>query len=534
MQNFLKHFSLRVTPQASPIPGAGQVPNDAGGFVWQVSDWARLDRFLVLGTEGGTFYVGERPLTVANAEAVCRVLDEDGLRAIARVVEVSRSGRAPKNDAALFVLAMASTLGNAETRNAALAALGEVARTGTHLFHFLTYVEGIRGWGRALRRAVAGWYNAKTPEALAYQLVKYPSRDGWSHRDALRLSHPRPATAAHGALYKYVTQPSKADEAIGEAGVRLLEAVREAQAATDVETIVKLVRDERLPREVLPTEWLKQAAVWEALLADMPMEAMVRNLATMTRVGLLAPGSAAAKVVVERLTDGERIRKARLHPVKLLAALTTYQAGRGVRSRGDGWVPLPQVVDALDAAFYLAFGNVEPSGKRLVLGLDVSGSMGCGSVAGVAGLTPLLASAAIALVTAATERDAELMAFSDKLVPVTLSPRQRLDDVVKAMARIPMGGTDCALPMRWALEKRVDADAFMVFTDNETWFGAIHPAQALRQYREKRVANAKLAVVGMTATGFTIADPRDAGMLDVVGFDTATPQLLADFAASRV
>jgi 60 kDa SS-A/Ro ribonucleoprotein len=43
---------------------------------------------------------------------------------------------------------------------------------------------------------------------------------------------------------------------------------------------------------------------------------------------------------------------------------------------------------------------------------------------------------------------------------------------------------------------------------------------------------AKLVVVGMTATSFTIADPSDAGMLDVVGFDTAAPQVMADFARS--
>jgi 60 kDa SS-A/Ro ribonucleoprotein len=37
----------------------------------------------------------------------------------------------------------------------------------------------------------------------------------------------------------------------------------------------------------------------------------------------------------------------------------------------------------------------------------------------------------------------------------------------------------------------------------------------------------------MTATEFSIADPSDAGMLDVVGFDTATPQLITDFSAGK-
>ncbi|MGE3804403.1 MAG: hypothetical protein AB7K24_07005 [Gemmataceae bacterium] len=69
----------------------------------------------------------------------------------------------------------------------------------------------------------------------------------------------------------------------------------------------------------------------------------------------------------------------------------------------------------------------------------------------------------------------------------------------------------------------------MVLTDSETWAGNIHPCQALEQYRQKMGIAAKLIVVGMVSNGFTIADPNDAGMLDVVGFDLATPQLLADF-----
>ena len=70
-----------------------------------------------------------------------------------------------------------------------------------------------------------------------------------------------------------------------------------------------------------------------------------------------------------------------------------------------------EIVDALDAAFYTAFGNVEPAGKRLLLALDVSGSMAGGSVAGVPGLTPRDASAALALVTAATETQYEIVGF---------------------------------------------------------------------------------------------------------------------------
>jgi 60 kDa SS-A/Ro ribonucleoprotein len=84
--------------------------------------------------------------------------------------------------------------------------------------------------------------------------------------------------------------------------------------------------------------------------------------------------------------------------------------------------------------------------------------------------------------------------------------------------------------MLYAAELKLPVDLFCVYTDNETWHGNVHPHQALRQYRDQMGIAAKLAVVGMTATECSIADPTDAGMLDVVGFDTATPALLADFA----
>ena len=79
------------------------------------------------------------------------------------------------------------------------------------------------------------------------------------------------------------------------------------------------------------------------------------------------------------------------------------------------------------------------------------------------------------------------------------------------------------------MEKRVELDTFVVYTDNETWGGRMHPSQALKKYRQQTGIPAKLVVVGMVSNGFSIADPNDAGMLDVVGFDTATPQLIADF-----
>jgi 60 kDa SS-A/Ro ribonucleoprotein len=359
--------------------------------------------------------------------------------------------------------------------------------------------------------------------------VKYQSRDGWATRDLLRLAHPRAASPSHDRLFAWAVSGALPLGASDDPALALIVAMHELHATDDVVAGARLIREHRVPRECVPTAWLRSAEVWDALLAAMPMTAMLRNLATMTRVGLLSSMSSATREVVARLRDPRRLALARVHPIAVLAALVTYKSGRGVRGAAT-WAPVPAIVDALDAAFYASFQAIDPAGKRMLLALDVSGSMGAGVVAGVPGLTPRIASAAMALATAATERDHAFVAFTADLTTLSISPRQRLDDVVAAVARLPMGGTDCALPMVWAQKHRVDVDTFCVYTDNETWAGSVHPAQALRAYRDARGIPAKLVVVGMTSNGFSIADPNDAGMIDVVGFDASTPPVIADFA----
>lgn len=77
-------------------------------------------------------------------------------------------------------------------------------------------------------------------------------------------------------------------------------------------------------------------------------------------------------------------------------------------------------------------------------------------------------------------------------------------------------------------------DVYSVWTDNETWCGITKPHTALQRYREKMGIDAKLVVCGCTATEFTIADPMDPGMLDIVGFDSAVSQLIDEFSIGAI
>jgi 60 kDa SS-A/Ro ribonucleoprotein len=538
----LNAINLRDTPQSQPADPR-QVRNSAGGYTFTVAPLERLRRFLVLGIDGGTYYASERDLTKANAEVVLAWARDRAGELVDEIVSISTSGRAPRNNAALFALAAAAALGDAEGRKAALAALPKVARTGTHLFVFAGYVEQFRGWGRGLRRAVADWYLSKPVDAVAYQAVKYRQREGWSHRDLLRLAHPATDEAGRKQLFDWICGRS-------EEGPALVEGFRRAQSATTAREWVAILDSyPSLSWEMLPDAALGEAEVWSKLIGNgVPQTALMRQLPRLTRLGLLAPMSGTLEVVVGQLTDRDRLAKARVHPVNVLVAARTYASGASARGQSS-WEPVSRVVDALDAAFYTAFASVQPANMRTLLALDVSGSM----TAPVSGLpvTAREVSAALALVTAATEPKTSTVGFTasgagarsglfrrgagvDGIAPLPISPRQRLDDVLKTISGLPFSRTDCALPMLWATANKVEVDTFVVYTDNETWAGRVHPHQALRKYRDWSGIDARLVVAGLTATDFTIADPADPGMLDIAGFDSALPTLLTDFSARAI
>ncbi|MEY4531582.1 MAG: hypothetical protein RLZZ156_2303 [Deinococcota bacterium] len=509
---------------------ADQVQNNAGGFVFAVSEAQRFLRFLILGTEGGTFYATEARQTKLETDFVRDFATLEGATALEMILDVAHYNRAPKPEPTLVALAAVAKLSvDAATRKAAWDALPEVARTGTHLLHFLEFVQLFGGWGRLTRGGVAKLYETMPLEKLALWAVKYKSRDGWTQADALRLSHPETADATRNALFKFLVDGvlESNDAALNMVRGHLL--VQEASSDKEAATIMG---EYKLPIEAIPTH-VRGAKVYRTALENNGLTWTLRNLGNLGKHGLLVPGAwEIIEQVVARVTDAENLRKGRIHPIDALKAMFVYQGGRSIK--GDGtWAVVPQIVDALEKAFYTSFGTITPARKRFVLGLDISGSMTCGNIAGVHGLTPNLASTAMAMLTLRSETNSHIMGFADSFRDVGIRANDTLEAALKKTQNQSFGGTDCALPMLWALENGVQADVFVIYTDNETYFGKVHPFEALRRYRNKMGIAARLVVVGMTATQFSIADPKDAGMMDVVGFDSSAPNIISSFARGQ-
>lgn len=527
--NYSKHLKKSNVSQTEQLDSS-QVLNNAGGYVFSLDKWKQLDRFIILGSEGGSYYQSEKEMTVENSKGVISCIKEDGVRVVNRLVEISLSGRAAKNTPAIFLLALVCAEGDEKARKSAHGAIVKVCRTGTHLFTLCQYLKDLAGFGRGVKRGINEFYLAKGEKQLVNQLLKYRQRDGWTHRDVLRLTHAKSLNPAVNELLFFAAS-SKEKLSEKKFSNAMLNSFLSLQNEKDLSKLEKLavscIKEYRFTWEMIPSEILNSKKVWEALVVDMPMTALIRNLGKLSTLDVLKELSTSEKIVIEKLTSDEEIKSSKIHPLTLLVAIKTYSSGRGFRG-SNSWSVNSRVVAALEDAFYKSFGNLEATGKNLMLALDVSGSM-TGATLNNTNVTAREASAAMAMVALRVEKNAIIKGFSNTFMDLKINKNQSLEQVCKYMDGLPFDSTDCSLPMVHALKNNLMIDCFIVYTDNETYAGRIHPSEALKEYRKKINPKAKLIVVGMTATGFTIADPKDSGMMDVVGFDTSAPQIMEAF-----
>lgn len=543
MSKYINELFATGTPQSNAVPSsvstAKQSPNNAGGYTFELSPLKRLERFLVLGSERPTYYATASKLTKDNAACVVELWEKEPMKIVSLIRDVSFNALAPKNSPAIFALALGMTSTNVVARKLASTAVNDVCRTSTHLFEFVETCMALKkGFGRIMKRTVANWYKNKSDEQLAYQLVKYRQRNGFTHERLIRLSHPKHEilSPSRSAMYDWLRGRNTFSEILPDI-IRSHELAM-AFSETETDAVVNLAYD--LPWEALPTWANTKAEVWRAMLPKMGLTALLRNLGNMTRIGVFNDAGISFNVVDTRLRDDNELMRARIHPYGILLALRTYESGRGFKG-SNTWTPYSPLLTTLEEAFYKSFKFIVPSNKRLLLALDVSGSMGYSHLQG-GPISAREASAAMAMATLRTEENVAILGFTslyshnmgNSVSPLQINKGMPLNQVVDYTSALSFGATDCSLPMLFALEHQLNVDAFVIYTDNETWAGRIQPVEALRRYREKSgIHDAKLIVVGMTSTGFSIADPNDPWMLDVVGFDASAPSVIANFIAGK-
>jgi hypothetical protein len=317
----------------------------------------------------------------------------------------------------------------------------------------------------------------------------------------------------------------------------LVELAKTGEKKDTTTAIALMEKNKKIQREHLPTELLNTPQIWNALLGGMGMTALVRNLGKLSQVGV---ASTKSQEIIKMLTDPKSVKDSKVHPLQILVGMKTYSQGKGDLGTMT-WTPNSYITTALSTTFRQAFGNITPTGKRYMIGLDVSGSMSTFMCAGAKNITPREGSVAMAMMTLHAEgaENVHIYGFSSVFYNFNgkIRPEMTIQDAIRA-TDVPFGATDCALPMTEALkmyrQNGTAFDVFCVYTDSETYAPTVHPQVALEVYRKETGIDAKLIVVGMTSNCLSIADPKDKNTLNLAGFDTSTPELISMFARGLI
>lgn len=534
--NYAKHSTVKPNSKA-PVQQKiddKQILNHTGGYVFQVSDIQQLERFLILGTEGNTYYCSEKEQCMEVSKVIEIMIKQDAMIVVRSIMNIRKENRAFKQSPMLYVMALIYKHGNNTAKSALNNHFNELIWTFTQLAEFVAYVKSMRSIGRSVKTAISNWYNSKNSMQVAYQMVKYPSRKEWTHKDVFRVSHICPSDAIADLFNWYCKHEDLAEFASTDNGVNYLFYASKLKTLKDSEYDVKEALrinakfEKGFPFEAFSTETMRSPKLWETLLPNMKGIALLRNLGRMTANGTLEPLSKNTKMICEMLTNEEYMKTNFVHPLQIIVALLQYKEGKGLKGSLQ-WKPISMICDALERAANNSFKYIEPTGKNFLFGVDISGSMGMGQICGTS-MSPRLGSAIMALQLAKVEKNYEILGFSDKLIDLNITKTDSIKSCVEKISGHLFGATDPSLLFRYAIENKIDVDCFVVITDNEV-NGGYHVSEMMKKYRmTMKKPNAKLVVIGMTVTRMSIADPKDMNMLDVVGFDTNCPKLVQEFA----
>lgn len=512
---YSKHLKV---PQTQPILGRkDMIKNNAGGYVFQVTDKQQLERFLLCGTLGGTYYVKEQKLTLDNAKVIVNLIQKDGMAVLDTVSRLSSEKRILKQNTAIFVLALALTYGDELTKQTGYKMIKDICKTSTNLFDFINEINALRGWSSGLRKGVANWYLSKSPEQLAYQITKYRDRNGVTHRDVLRLSHPATKSPEQNEVLKYIVGKSLDFTKLPS----LIEAFDTAQTLP-TKDLAEQIKRTKLAWEHCPTDQLNNPDVLNALLENMPIMALMRNLNRFAYNNMTDGMTDTTVNIIRKLTDRQLIEKSGVHPVFVLNAMNQYSKGRGDKSTKT-WNANQRIIDAMETAFQASFGNVDSSDKRILVAIDISGSMDA-PAAGTS-MTCREVGALQGFLTYKTQPLSELLYFDTKMYEPNFGANVSFREVLKNTRQ--GGGTDCSLAFQYALTKKRFYDAIVIYTDNETWAGKQHSDALLKEYR-KINPDVKVIEIAMEANPYSTL-PEDKNLLRIVGYDSAIPELINNF-----
>ena len=377
---------------------------------------------------------------------------------------------------------------------------------------------GRKSLGSRPKKLVQNWLlNATEKQLLNASVGNTPSL-----ADVVKMVHPKPTEAWRAAWFAWlIGKPfdAAALPPITQAFERYKRDAAKGVVSAELPDV---------PFQML-TALPLNSAQWAQIARQGSWQMVRQNLNTFARHGVFEqPGM--TKVIAKILADAKAVAKARVMPYQLLAAYTA----------STGQVPA-LVSEALQDALEHSLANVPRFDGQVVVCPDVSGSMSS-IVTGQRGSasSKVRCIDVAALVAAAVLRknpQATVLPFEQKVVPLTLNPRDSVMTNAKKLASIGGGGTSCSAPLAQLNRERAVVDLVIMVSDNESWMDASHrgATQTMKEWEalKKRNPNARLVCIDIQPYRTSQAGERS-DILNVGGFSDAVFGMVDQFARGKM
>lgn len=489
--------------------------NEAGGLAYAMDTKHALAQYAATGCFGNTFYVtGAEQLD--RVLTLCEVVEPEF---IAKTALVARHQGHMKDMPALLcaVLSVKSPGLLAEVFDRVidnpkmLRNFVQIMRSG---------VVGRKSLGTLPKRLIVEWLAGRGNEALFTGAIG----NAPSLADIIRMVHPKPASAARGALYAYL---------LG----REHDAAVLPELVQHYEKFKRNTNPGKVPVPDVPFQMLTAlpltAKDWRQIARNASWQTTRMNLNTFQRHGVFEDEEL-VNIVANKLQNDKEIERARVLPYQLLAAY--LNAGEKTPAR---------VREALQDAMETSLRNVPRVAGKVFVCPDISGSMHSPVTGDRAGATSKMRCIDVAaLVAAAILRknpDAEVIPFEAQVVECPLNPRDSVMTNAKKLASLPCGGTNCSAPLAYLNRNRARGDLVIFVSDNESWIDSPNfgswgggATETMKQWSAftKRNPQARMICIDIQPNATTQAKERP-DIVNVGGFSDEVFRLIADVASGR-
>ncbi len=416
----------------------------------------QLLQTLLTNTLGNTFYQTKEELVAETDKVHTKALEDVGFMSKALVYARNEGFMRTQPVYGLARLSAKQEAG-AEFEQS----FGGVVKTPNDLVDFASIINALRGGegGRRIKRVAGNWLLNNINE---YWAIKYGSeKKSYALRDLFRTYHPK---GEKNVLVDYL---------LGKEGVNLsslpqVEAFEALKKATTAGDKIAAIKGGRLPHEVATSFAGTDKKVWESIIPNMPLFALLRNLATLERHGVLEAGR---ERIVKLFTDGEAVKASKVFPFRFLEATKHVSAA---------WAQ-----DACRMALELSLNNALPIEGNTAVALDISGSMGS--------FIQMAAIFAMSTVRR-TGGNSKFLTFNTNVFE---TPVSRIDSVLTQASRIRAdGGTNTAMVPQAMMNARDKFDNVILITDEQQNAGTPF-MDKVAEYRRKVSPNCKLFVLNV-------------------------------------